>query len=262
MFALIIIGTGGCSSGDALNQPTAEELFQNAKLLYDDGDYREAYDAFRVLTLQHQGSALAEDAQFYLGECQFRREEYILAAFEYESLIRIMPTSELVPNAQFQLAMCYYNRSPEYFRDQEYTMKAIDGFQVFLEYHPTDPRVPEAEAKITELNAKLARKEYESGIIYMRMDYNRAATVSFDFVIEKYHDTPYAEPALLKKGESLLARRRYRDARDIASRFLEKYPSSVLRQEAESLLNDAQGGMEQESKAREQTTENRKKGTP
>ena len=61
---------------------------------------------------------------------------------------------------------------------------------------------PEAEAKINELNAKLARKEYESGLIYMKMDYFRAATVSFDYVLEKYHDTPYAEPALLKKGES------------------------------------------------------------
>ena len=257
MCALLIIGTGGCSSGDAVNQPSAEELFQNAKRLYDDGDYREAYDAFRVLTLQYQGSALSDDAQFYLGESQFHREEYILAAFEYESLIRTMPTSELVPNAQFQLAMCYYNRSPEYFHDQDYSMKAIDAFQAFLEYHPTDPRVPEAEAKITEINTKLARKEYEGGIIYMRMDYYRAATVSFDFVIEKYHDTPYAEPALLKKGESLIARRRYREARDIASRFLEKYPSSVLRKAAESLLRDAQDGMDEISKAQKQTTENR-----
>ena len=258
--AAAIVVAGGCSSSDPGNQPSAEELFQKAKQLFEEEDYLEAYNEFRVMSLQYQGSALADDAQFYMGECQFRREEYLLAAFEYESLVRTMPTSELVPNAQFQLAMCYYSRSPDYYRDQEYTVKAIDAFQAFLEYHPTDPRVPEAEAKINELNAKLARKEYESGIIYMKMEYYRAATVSFDYVLEKYHDTPYAEPALLKKAQALYARRRYRDARDIARRFLEKYPSSSFRETAESLLKNAQDGIEEESKAPKSTTDNRGNG--
>lgn len=218
--------------------------------LFKDEDYLEAFDAFRAVTLQYQGSGFADDAQFYMGECQFRREEYILAAFEYETLVRTMPTSEFVPEAEYQVAMCYYRRSPEYFLDQEYTVKAIDAFQAFLEYHPTDPRVPEAESRINELNTKLALKEFESGNIYMKMQYYRAATVSFDFVLEKYHDTPYAEPALLRKGESLFARRKYRDAKAVAGRFLEKYPSSTLLSRARALLEDS----EEELKKETQTT--------
>src|SRR3990172_3779849 len=253
--AAVVLMMGGCSSVDEGSPPGAEELFKSAKEKFDEEDYLEAYEQFRVLTLQYQGSAFADDAQFYLGECQFRREDYILASFEYETLIRIMPTSEFVSNAQYQLAMCYYNRSPEYYHDQEFTVKAIDAFQAFLEYYATDPRVPDAEQKITELNAKLARKEYESGIIYMKMTYFRAATVSFDYVLEKYHDSPYAEPALLKKGESLFARRRFRDPRDVANRFLEKYSSSILRSEAEALLKDAKDALEEELKAPRQTTE-------
>ena len=260
--AAVVLMMGGCSSGDEGSPPGAEELFKSAKEKFDEEDYLEAYEQFRVLTLQYQGSAFADDAQFYLGECQFRREDYILASFEYETLIRIMPTSEFVSNAQYQLAMCYYNRSPEYYHDQEFTVKAIDAFQAFLEYYPTDPRVPDAELRINELNAKLARKEYESGVIYMRMEYYRAATVSFDHVLEKYHDTPFAEPALLRKAESLYARRRFRDARDIATRFLEKYPSSSLRQTAESLLNDAKEAVEEQAKSAKQTTDNSGAGIP
>lgn len=255
VLAVVVLFAGGCSSGAAEGQPGAEEMFRMAKQMFDEEDYLEAYDQFRVLTLQYQGSAFADDAQFYMGECQFQRGDYILAAFEYETLIRTMPTSEFISNAQYQMAMCYYNRSPDYYHDQGYTVKAIDAFQAFLEYYPTDGRVPEAEARIAELNAKLARKEYESGIIYMKMEYYRASTVSFDFVLEKYHDSPYAEPALLKKAESLYARRRFREARDIAARFLEKYPSSPLRSDAESLLSDANGALEQESKSPKQTTD-------
>ena len=253
--ALVLFYIGGCSSESQDNPPGAEELFRIAKEKFDDEDYLEAYDDFRVLSLQYQGSGFADDAQFYMGECQFRREDYILAAFEYETLIRSMPTSEFVAQAQYQVAMCYYNRSPEYYHDQEFTVKAIDAFQAFLEYYPTDLRVSDAEQKISELNAKLARKEYESGIIYMKMTYFRAATVSFDYVLEKYHDSPYAEPALLKKGVSLFARRRFRDARDVANRFLEKYSSSILRSEAEALLKDAKDALEEELKAPRQTTE-------
>ncbi len=255
VIALVLFYIEGCSSGSQDTPPGAEELFRIAKEQFDEEDYLEAYNDFRVVTLQYQGSGFADDAQFYMGECQFRREDYILAAFEYETLIRSMPTSEFVAQAQYQVAMCYYNRSPEFYHDQENTVKAIDAFQAFLEYYPTDPRVPDAEQKIGELNAKLARKEYESGIIYMKMTYYRAATVSFDYVLEKYHDSPYAEPALLKKGESLFARRRFRDARDVAARFVEKYPSSALRGEAETLLKDARVALEEELKTPKQTTE-------
>jgi len=246
--SLFLVLAAGCSSSDVEAIPSAEEMFLHGKALYDDGDYLEAYNQFRVLTLQYQGSTLADDAQYYMGECQYARGEYLLAAFEYETLVKTMPGSEFAATAQYQIAMCYYNRSPEYFLDQEYTVKAIDAFQAFLEYNPTDARVPDAEAKINELNTKLARKEYESGVIYMKMAYYRAATLSFDFVLEKYHDTPYAEPALLKKAESLLARKRYSEARDVSQRFLEKYPSSTLRSNAETVLEDSRDALEEEGK--------------
>lgn len=229
----------GCSSDEVAAPRSAEEVFQSGLKMFANEDYLEAKEEFRIVTLQYQGSALADDAQFYLSECYFKREEFILASYEYEILLRTMPTSEFVPNSRFQRALCYYNRSPESYLDQESTRKAIDEFQAFLEYHPTDPRAPEAETKINEMNTKLARKDYENGIIYMKMEYYKAATVSFDYVLEKYHDTPYAEPSLLKKGEALFYRKRYTEAKEIADRFLEKYPNSPVRGDAEKLRTDA-----------------------
>lgn len=238
LLAVLVI-LAGCSSDEVVAPRSAEEVFQSGMKLFAEEDYLEAKEEFRIVTHQYQGSALADDGQFYLGECYFKREEFILAAYEFEILLRTMPTSEFVSNARFQRALCYYNRSPESYLDQESTRKAIDEFQAFLEYHPTDPRAPEAEAKIHEMNTKLARKDYENGIIYMKMEYYKAAVVSFDYVLEKYHDTPYAEPSLLKKGEAQFYRKRYVEAKEIAERFMERYPNSSVRSDAEKLRADA-----------------------
>lgn len=237
--AVAALFVSGCSQDEVTAPRSAETIFESAMNKFRDEDYQEAYEEFRILTLQYPGSQLADDAQFHMGESKFLRGEYILAAFEYDVLVRSMPTSELVPNARFKSAMCYYESSRPFYLEQESTRKAIDAFQAFIEYHPTDARVPDAEVKIREMNTRLARKEFEGGLIYMKMEYYRAAVVSFDHVLEKYHDTEFAEPAYFRKGEALYYRKRYQEAADVLRRFLERYPTSSLREEAQALLLDA-----------------------
>ncbi len=242
MRAISVLGTvialfvlAGCEASEELQQLSAEERFARAMELFHDEDYLAAIEEFKIVTLQFQGGALADDAQFFIAESYFRREQYQLAAYEYESLIRTMPTSEFVPRARYQRALCYYHLSYPSHLDQEFTRRAIDEFQTFIEYHPADPLVAEAEQKISELNTKLAKKEYENGIIYMKMEYYRAAVNSFDFVLEKYYDSPYAEHAQLKKAEAMLRRKRYKEAKEEIDKFFSKYPNSSLKEEAEKL---------------------------
>jgi outer membrane protein assembly factor BamD len=163
------------------------------------------------------------------------REQYILAAYEYEVLLRTMPTSEYVARARYRRALCYYHLSPESYRDQQYTRKAIDEFQAFLEYHPTDTLAHDAEVKIQELNTKLAKKEYDNGILYMHLESYKAAIVYFDVVTERFHDTPYAEKAQLKKAEAYFLRKRYPEAKAEIERYFAKYPNGEGLAEAERL---------------------------
>ena len=228
----------GCGTTREVEQLTVEKRFEHAMSLFKEGSYLEAYDEFRIVTLQYQGSTFADEAQFDMGECRYRREEYVLAAYEYDVLVRTMPTSKYVPQARYQKAMCYYRLSPEYYLDQTYTHQAVDEFQSFIEYHPTDSLVTQAEAKITELNTKLARKEYENGITYIHMEYYKSALASFDHVLEKYHDSPYAEQAQYKKAEVLLLRNRVNEAKTEIEKFLVKYPNSSLKADADKLQKD------------------------
>jgi outer membrane protein assembly factor BamD len=226
----------GCSSKDVAQNLSPEERFQIAKTLFDNEDYLEAISEFTVITLQYQGSAVAADAQFYLGESRFKRGEYLLASYEYQTLKRNMPASPRVPEAQYKLGMCFYRLSPKSRLDQQYTKRAIDELQAFVEYYPASEFTGDASEKIRELTLRLAQKDFETAQLYVKMDYTKSALFYFDNVIEKYHDTEYAPLAYLGKTELLMNRRRYREAKEVISKFLERSPHSVLRSQAEKLI--------------------------
>jgi outer membrane protein assembly factor BamD len=232
-FALLALS--GCGSKDTEKQLSAEERFTLGMKYFNKEDYLEAIEEFKVVALQFQTTKYADAAQFYLAECRFRREEYVLAAFEYDVLLRTMPSSSYASRARFQRATCFFDLSPKSYLDQIYTRKAIDEYQAFLEYFPTDSLVPVAEERISELNTKLAKKVYENGLTYMYMEYYKAATFYFDLVLEKYHDTPYAEPAQLKKAQALVDRKKYAEAKEEIEHFLSKYPASAMKADAEKL---------------------------
>ena len=243
-FIAFLLLSGGCHSSKELENLSAEDRFEVAKKKFDDGSYLDAIEEFRIITLQFPGSTVADSAQFYLAESYSHRDQFILAASEYETLIRSMSTSKFVPTARFEIGMCYYNLSPSSDLDQKYTYKALDALQSFIEYHPTNPFVPQAEEKIRELNTKLAKKAYDAGNIYMRMEYYKAAVQQFDFVLEKYHDTEYADRAEIGKIEALIARKRYEEAKKEVGRFFEKYPSSPLIERATRLKDQIDSNLQ------------------
>lgn len=258
-FVLLAIVVSGCGSSEPTEQLSAEKRFAVGMRLFNEGEYLDAIEDFRIITLQFQGSTVADAAQYYLAECRYRREEYILAAYEYDQLVRTMPSSPYVSKARFKRAMCYYKLSPPYYLDQTYTRRAIDEFQSYIEYNPTDSLVHDAEGKIMEMNTKLAQKDYHDGIIYMKMEYYRAAAIYFEDVIEKYHDTPYAEVAQLKKAEALYERKRASEAMSELETFYKKYPNSEHKKEADVLLEKIKQRIaekkEQERKAQAKTEE-------
>jgi outer membrane protein assembly factor BamD len=242
---LLVLIAAGCAPSFETASMSAEKRFDLGMAKFKDGDYAGAYDDFRIVTLQYQGSAFADQSQYYMGESRYKQGQYILAAYEYDVLIRTMPTSKFESKARYQRAMCYYELSPPSYLDQQYTKQAIDEFQSFIEYNPTDPLVPDAEAKMAEMNNKLAKKEFDSGLIYMKMEYYRSAGIYFDTVLEKYYDTPYAEQAQLKKAEALYYRNRFKEALAEVQKFFAKYPKSSYQKEAAGLQSEIQAKLSQ-----------------
>jgi outer membrane protein assembly factor BamD len=236
-FTSILLVIWGCSSTRDLSDLSPDDRLKYALTLFEDEDYEDAATEFEALLLQYPGSSIVDDAQYYLGMCRFYREEYILAAYEFSKLIKNMPASEFVANAQLMLAESYYELSPDYTLDQKYTRKAIEEYQVFIDFFPLNEKVGEAETKIKEMNDKLGRKEYTIATIYEKMDYYTASLKYYDSVVETYHDTQYAPMALYRKIKLLMDREREDEALKEMKKFVRMYPDDKNFEEVDDLRN-------------------------
>ncbi len=222
---LLLLVLFGCAETVDIAKLTAEGHFEYAKKLYDEQDFYEARNQFKSILLQNPGNAIIDDAQFYLGMTYFKRREFILAAYEFSKLIRDIPASKFVPEAQFMLAESYYQLSPPAPLEQGYTKKAIEEFQAFLDFFPTNEKCSEAEKKIKELTLKLAEKEFNAGVIYEKMEYYTAALKSFKYVVNHYHDTRFAPEAMFKRINILLNKERFDEAKREYLLLASRYPN-------------------------------------
>ncbi|MCS7053545.1 MAG: outer membrane protein assembly factor BamD [Ignavibacterium sp.] len=227
-----------CSSSIETANLTAEERLAIALKFYEDEDYLEAIKEFEAILIQFPASGINDDATYYLGMSRFKRGEYLLGAYEFSKLIKSMPTSEYLSKSQFMLAECYYQLSPDFSLEQRNTVKAIQEFQAFIDFFPLDEKVAEAEAKIAELNQKLAKKEFETARIYEKLEYTNAALFYYDNVMQIYHDTEYAPLAHFNKINLLISKKKFDDALESAKDFVKNYPNNSKVSEVQKIIVD------------------------
>lgn len=235
----MLIGFTGCGKENVkYNELSPEDQFAQTKRLFDKKDYYKAKMQFTVLVLNHPGSAIVESTQYYLAECHFFLKEYLLAVAEYEKLIKSLPQSDLVDDARYRTGLCYEKLSPSFGLDQEYTYKAINQYQLFLDDYPDSDLRPVVEAHLSACREKVAKKEYKMGELYRKMGYDTAAVISFNAVLDNYGDTSFADDALFWKAECLRKLDNRPQARNTYETLIATHPNSVFAERARNRLKD------------------------
>ena len=238
--ALLAIFFFGCSrsgSSDLSNIDDPEKAFALAMKNYDNKDYVDAIEDFSLMKVKFSGTSISDKVQYYLGMSYLKQEEYILAAYEFEYLLKNYTTSSLAIDGRYRLALCYYGMSPKYALDQTYTYQAITELKNFLELYPTDKNAPEAEKKIRELRNKLAYKELKSAELYATMEDYKAATIYYENVVSEYFDTDWADDALFGKIQTLVTRKKTTEAKAEIERFETRFPKSDLMSKVKTIKN-------------------------
>ena len=233
IFAIVV----SCNRNKIKPNASAEERMKIAEKMFNNGDYLDARTQFRIIIYNFPGSAASAKAQYLFAECYFKTKEYIIAAAEYEKLLRVYPNSKYVDDAQFKLGLCYYKLSPKYSLDQEYTHKAIEEFQKFLEDYPNSELAPQVENYLHKCREKLGKKYYKSGEIYQKMAFYNSAIIYYDYVLDNYYDTQFAQKALLAKAKCYEKLGKLDKAVSTYRLYLEKYPKGSGAGEAEAALN-------------------------
>lgn len=94
------------------SQPTAQvekadELYKMAMTRFEEGDTAKAREGFQGIVSRFPQSEIADNAQFWLGECYFREGNFKQAILEYEKVISQYPKSPKVPAALFKQGMAF-----------------------------------------------------------------------------------------------------------------------------------------------------------
>ncbi|MBX3044105.1 MAG: outer membrane protein assembly factor BamD [Candidatus Kapabacteria bacterium] len=221
-FVFAIISCGGMKTPENLN---AEQVFNDGVKLFENGDYLEAKQYFDIIKLQYPASQYADNAQYYLAEINYKRSEYILAAFNYSMLRRVYPGSPYSKESLYKNALCYFQLSPSYDRDQEYTTKAIESFMEFQYLYPDDSLNIESGKRIAELRDKLAYREFFTAELYRKMESPRASVIYYDAVINNFSDSKYYEDSYIGKIEALYFMKRYDQAVSIIRAYSTQFPN-------------------------------------
>lgn len=230
--------------GDSL-----DVAYEKAMAFYEKGNYGEAANAFDTITRSGRGSDYGENAQYYLAESYFKDKRYILAAAEYDRFVSYYPQDERREEAEYKAALSYYHQSPRYKLDQSTTKKAIERFQLFINRYPDSEYVTEAADRIDDMRTKLAHKSYEAAQFYVRTDQYEAASIYLDLTIDKYPESKWAERALvqlidvfIKYADNSVQDKqveRYQKAIDNYEKFIQLFPQSKMRGEAENYRDEA-----------------------
>ena len=242
LFVLVLLWN--CSSSVDTSTLTAEQHLEYTKNLMMEEDYDEAVREYQSILLQYAGSPVNDDAQYFLAMTYYKREQYLLSAYEFSKLIRDIPASEFVQDAQFMLADSYYKLSPNYQLEQSYSKKSVEEFQAFIEFFPLHPKVEEAERKISELYAKFAEKDYNSARIYEKMEYFTAAIKYYKLVKDTYHDSKYAPIAHYNLIQLLVQRDKTDEALTNIAEYLRKYPNDSKLEELKELNRELEENLE------------------
>lgn len=227
--------TGCGSSKTDITTDDPQKAFDIAKRKYDKKDYVDAIEDFSFIKIRFPGTDVSDKVQFYLASSYFYQKEYILGAYEFESFIKNYQLSPLYPEAKFMLANTYYELSPKYSLDQQFTKEALNQYLSYIESYPQDKNVASAEARIKELRNKLAFKDYWTAELYMKTDNYKAASLYYQAVYDEYIDSDWADDAMVGQAEAYTNGRKYEEAKKVLEKFNKLFPNSPLKGKADKL---------------------------
>jgi len=241
---VVTISWVSCSRQHANVAMKPEDRLAAADDLFARGKLDDAAQQYETLLSEFPRPEIAEIARFNLARCRMENREYDLAVTAFREFAGSYPQSDLIDDSMLMVARCYLKQAPEIERDQARTVEALDELNLLLRKYPSSNVRAEAEEAIGEARGRLARKEYLSGQLYLRLGDFKSAAVYFDHVVSDYSGTPWVAPAMLAKAQALEGLGDTGKAAEAYRRLIEEYPAGDAGREASRRLKELEGGSE------------------
>lgn len=254
--AILAIGLQSCGEYVRVQKSNdANYKFDYAKRAFEQKKYVQAATILKDCITLFKGTDKAEESLYLLAMSYYENKDYLNSGVYFQTYYNRYPKGKYAELARFFSGYGYYLDSPEAQLDQSGTVKAIEELQSFLDYYPRSEKVSIAQNAIFELQDKLTLKELQNAQLYYNLgnymgnNYESAVIVARN-AIKNYPYSKYKEELemLILKARYMEAdlsveerkAERFGDVIDEYYSFINNYPDSPNRQEADNIFKIAQ----------------------
>ena len=237
--------------------PDSNLKYEYAKQCYAAGKYSRAATLLNELITIKKGSTEGEESLYMLAMSEYNLKDYETAAEYFRKYYSSYPKGIYAENAKYYVGESLYMNAPEPRLDQSTTLTAISAFQEYLDLFPDAHLKSQATTRLFQLQDLLVEKEYKNAKLYYDLgayfgnclgegNNYQACIVTAQNALKDY---PYSNKreefaTLVMKGKYELAKmsveekqyERYEDAEDECYGFINEYPDSKERSNAEKMI--------------------------
>ncbi len=250
LIAIFFLGSCSKSINKILKNPDPEFKLRMAEKYFVQKKYNKAQVLYEDVMPFYKTRSEFQDIYYKYAYCAYNQADYMNAENLFKSFLEIFPNSPKAEEMDYMRAYSFFKQSPKPELDQTNTLKTIGMMQVFINTHPGSERNKEAFGIIDICRAKLETKDYKSAKLYYDMGQFRAAGVSFTALLSSYPESlkgdeyklmiiksyfHYAELSVEEKKAE-----RFEQVIEEYQDFVDRFPDSKLRKEAEDLKNLSQ----------------------
>lgn len=250
LLALLFVASSCSNSFEKLRTSgDVSTMTKSALSFYKDEEYIKAQTLFELIMPSLKGQPVLEEISFKYAYTHYNLRNYTSANFYFKNFAATFGASSLREEAEYMAAYSLYKQSPNYKLEQESTLKAIDGFQTFVNSFPESKRVKNCNKLIDELRKKLEKKGFEEGNLYFNISQYQAAIQVFENLLKDFPETSEAETVryTILRSSYLFAENsiyekqleRFKTMVEKYNDFNEKFPKSRFKRESEVYLTTA-----------------------
>jgi outer membrane protein assembly factor BamD len=226
--AVAVAGLAGCTvkgfnpSSFAGNN---ERLYAAGMREFQKKKWDNAVTAFEKLTLDLPArDTLLPLSYYYLGRAHEKRGEHLLAAQSYSRLVETFPDDTLADDALFGAGEAYKQLWRKPVLDKEYGQTAIQSYQALLSLYPNSPLRDRTTKAIEQLEEWLAKKDFETGMFYLRRKAYDSAIIYFRDVTKHFPSTRKSRDAYLRLVDAYRKIHYREDVAEVCATLRQSYP--------------------------------------
>jgi len=178
-----------------LNDNDPVKQYSLAQKLYEKGQYYKAERLFALADPALKSHPKYERLKFLRAMSLYKMKQYHSAGYQFRSFTRLFPKSTKKEEADYYIVKCYYNLTPEYYRDLTYGEKTLEEAERFIREYPNSKYLKDINEIVKDVSFRFQMKDFAKADLYYNLEYYKPAVKAFNIFLSDHPGSPLREKA-------------------------------------------------------------------